>query len=97
MRRVYIFRIKKLSVSRKKGKRMRYLIYGASGFLGGTIYCKLKSAGHKVIGTYSTNKTNDELVKVEPWLAKYLVPKCEKLGYCDEDKCCGRKKRCYKN
>ena len=34
----------------------------------------------------------DELVKVEPWLAKYLVPKCEKLGYCDEDKCCGRKK-----
>ena len=34
----------------------------------------------------------DEIVKVEPWLAKYLVPKCEKLGYCDEDKCCGRKK-----
>ena len=44
---------------------MRYLIYGASGFLGGTIYCKLKSAGHKVIGTYSTNKTNNELVKVD--------------------------------
>ncbi len=44
---------------------MKYLIYGASGFLGGTIYCKLKSAGHKVIGTYSTNKTNDELVKID--------------------------------
>ena len=33
----------------------------------------------------------DELVKSEPWLEKYLTPKCEKLGYCDEDKCCGRK------
>lgn len=33
----------------------------------------------------------DELVKAEPWLKDYLVPKCEKLGYCDEDKCCGRK------
>ena len=33
----------------------------------------------------------DELTKEEPWLKKYLVPKCERLGYCDEDKCCGRK------
>lgn len=33
----------------------------------------------------------DELIKEEPWLEKYLTPKCEKLGYCDEDKCCGRK------
>lgn len=33
----------------------------------------------------------DELVKEEPWLKPYLVPKCERLGYCDEDKCCGRK------
>lgn len=33
----------------------------------------------------------DELTKSEPWLGKYLTPKCEKLGYCDEDKCCGRK------
>lgn len=31
-----------------------------------------------------------ELIKEEPWLAAYLVPKCERLGYCDEDKCCGR-------
>ena len=35
----------------------------------------------------------DALIAEEPWLAKYLVPKCEKLGYCDEDKCCGRKIR----
>ena len=35
----------------------------------------------------------DALVKEEPWLAEYLVPKCERLGYCDEDKCCGRKIR----
>ena len=30
------------------------------------------------------------LVKEEPWLKPYLVPKCERLGYCDEDKSCGR-------
>lgn len=35
----------------------------------------------------------DELIKEEPWLTKYLVPKCERLGYCDEDKSCGRKPR----
>lgn len=32
----------------------------------------------------------DETIKAEPWLADYLVPKCERLGYCDEDKSCGR-------
>ena len=31
-----------------------------------------------------------ELVKEEPWLKSYLVPKCERLGFCDEDKSCGR-------
>lgn len=31
-----------------------------------------------------------ELVKEEKWLKKYLVPKCDRLGYCDEDKSCGR-------
>lgn len=36
-------------------------------------------------------KMCDELVKSEPWLKEYLVPKCERLGYCDEDKSCGRK------
>ena len=35
----------------------------------------------------------DELIKEEPWLKEYLVPKCERIGYCDEDKCCGRKIR----
>ena len=35
----------------------------------------------------------DELIKVEPWLSPYLVPKCERLGFCDEDKSCGRKPR----
>lgn len=33
----------------------------------------------------------EELIKEEPWLKNYLVPKCERLGFCDEDKCCGRK------
>jgi thymidylate synthase (FAD) len=32
-----------------------------------------------------------ELIKTEPWLKDYLVPKCERLGFCDEDKTCGRK------
>ncbi len=36
-------------------------------------------------------KMCDELVMQEAWLAAYLVPKCERLGYCDEDKSCGRK------
>ena len=44
---------------------MKYLIYGASGFLGGTIYQKLKMSGHEVIGTYQTNAINDELVQID--------------------------------
>ncbi len=32
----------------------------------------------------------DELINEEPWLKDYLVPKCEKNGFCDEDKSCGR-------
>ncbi len=35
-------------------------------------------------------KMCDEVVKEEPWLKSHLVPKCERLGYCDEDKSCGR-------
>lgn len=34
----------------------------------------------------------DEVIKIEPWLSEYLVPKCMRLGYCDEDKSCGRLK-----
>ena len=33
----------------------------------------------------------DEMIKSEPWLKPYLVPKCERFGFCDEDKSCGRK------
>lgn len=33
----------------------------------------------------------DVLIEQEPWLKQYLVPKCERLGFCDEDKSCGRK------
>ncbi len=32
----------------------------------------------------------EALIAEEPWLKRYLVPKCERLGYCDEDKSCGR-------
>ena len=38
----------------------------------------------------------EELVKVEPWLKPYLVPKCEANGFCDEDKSCGRKPKLEK-
>lgn len=34
----------------------------------------------------------NKVIEKEPWLSEYLVPKCERLGYCDEDKSCGRKK-----
>ncbi len=30
--------------------------------------------------------------EIEPWLSEHLVPKCERLGYCDEDNSCGRMK-----
>lgn len=36
-------------------------------------------------------KMCEELVNEEAWLKDYLVPKCERLGFCDEDKSCGRK------
>jgi len=36
-------------------------------------------------------KMCQELIKDEPWLKPYLVPKCERMGYCDESKSCGRK------
>lgn len=32
----------------------------------------------------------EALLAEEPWLKSYLVPKCERLGFCDEDKSCGR-------
>ena len=32
----------------------------------------------------------EALISEEPWLKDYLVPKCDKLGFCDEDKSCGR-------
>ena len=32
----------------------------------------------------------EALVAEEPWLKPYLVPKCERLGFCDENKSCGR-------
>lgn len=35
-------------------------------------------------------KMCEELLKDEVWLKPYLVPKCERWGFCDEDKSCGR-------
>ena len=31
----------------------------------------------------------DEVIKTESWLSDYLVPKCIRFGYCDEEKSCG--------
>ena len=36
------------------------------------------------------NKMCEELVKEESWLEDYLIPKCERYGFCDEEKSCGR-------
>lgn len=33
----------------------------------------------------------DEVLKTELWLKPHLVPKCDRLGHCDEDKSCGRR------
>ena len=44
---------------------MRYLIIGASGFLGQTIYYKLKSSGKKVWGTYSSHQIDQDLIKLD--------------------------------
>lgn len=38
------------------------------------------------------NKMVEAVCKEDSWLKQYLVPKCEKLHYCPEHKCCGRKK-----
>ena len=35
-------------------------------------------------------KMCEEILKREPWLKSHLVPKCERLGYCDEDNSCKR-------
>lgn len=52
---------------------MKYLIYGASGFLGGILYYKLKQLGHEVTGTYLTNHANAELVKVDMLDTKAVI------------------------
>lgn len=35
-------------------------------------------------------KMCDVVIEKEPWLAEYLVPKCDVKGYCDEMQSCGR-------
>ncbi len=37
-----------------------------------------------------TKKMCGLIIEKEPWLAEYLVIKCDKQGYCDEIKSCGR-------
>ena len=39
----------------------------------------------------AVKKMCELVIEREPWLAEHLVPKCERLGYCDEDNSCGRK------
>jgi len=38
----------------------------------------------------AVKKMCELVIKKEPWLKEHLVPKCERLGYCDEDNSCGR-------
>ncbi len=44
-------------------KATRTLVLGASGFLGGTIYFKLKNSGYDVLGTYAMNRKGQNYVK----------------------------------
>ncbi|WP_026512204.1 NAD-dependent epimerase/dehydratase family protein [Butyrivibrio sp. LC3010] len=44
---------------------MKAMIIGASGFLGGTIYYKLKNAGAEVLGTYSQHKKQDDFAELD--------------------------------
>ena len=47
------------------GESMKVLILGASGFLGGTIYSKIKNSGNEVLGTYSKNNKNRDYIKLD--------------------------------
>lgn len=40
----------------------------------------------------AVKKMCELIIAREPWLKEHLVPKCERLGYCDEDNSCGRMK-----
>ena len=44
---------------------VKVLILGASGFLGGTIYSKIKNSGNEVLGTYSKNNKNRDYIKLD--------------------------------
>ena len=44
---------------------MKYLVIGASGFLGETVYKILKDKNEKVVGTYFSNKKIDELIYLD--------------------------------
>ena len=52
---------------------MKVLIIGASGFLGGTIYYKLKMSGVDVIGTYCNHRKQTEFVKLDVMDSQGLV------------------------
>ena len=52
---------------------MRTLIIGASGFLGGTIYYKLKKSGHDVLGTYTSNKRDSDFIKQDVFDINRLI------------------------
>ena len=41
------------------------LIIGTSGFLGGTIFYKLKIAGADVLGTYNNHKKQNDFLKLD--------------------------------
>ena len=54
----------KIVDTKRWGEEVRVLIIGASGFLGRTIYFKLKDNGNEVLGTYSKNRKDSDYVKL---------------------------------
>ena len=53
--------------------KMKTLILGASGFLGGTIYFKLKNLGNDVLGTYNKNTNNTNLIKQDVFDVAFYI------------------------
>lgn len=52
---------------------MKVLVIGASGFLGGTVYSKLKNGDTEVLGTYSKNRKDSDYVKLDVFETGSLI------------------------
>ncbi len=54
-------------------KSVKVLILGASGFLEGAIYSKIKNSDNEVLGTYSKNRKDNGYVKLDVFDINSLI------------------------